>query len=318
MRSTAAVVVVALAFGVAAPVRGETEAEKDGRELFHAANRQFKAQDYVGALELFRAAHAKLKSPKLFLSIGTTLRRLGRDVEAADAYDRFLREAKPDRGTRVEVESALAELDAHLGRLRLSASAPGAKLAVDGRTVGESPAEVVVRVTPGEHEVTATRPGLSPARATVTVAAGALLSVTLRPEAAPASAPAPAPASAPAPLLAVPRADSPSFARRHRVSLVLGVTAVVLAGVGTGLGASTASSYSDMARTCAGTVTGCAKADVDSAKDRALVTNIMFAAAGAAAVTAVVYYLFVERRRERPGRLTLGPVLGGAGLVGRY
>jgi hypothetical protein len=213
MKTLPRVLVCLMTLLVAAPPAwGDARAEREARALFREANRLFKANDFVSALEMFRASYAKHPSPKIFLNIGTTLRHLGREAEAADAYERFLREAAPDKKTRGEVEKVLGELDGRLGKLRFEVNEPGARVLVDGKQVGESPRVPVVRVDPGSHVVTAEKQGLQPALETLTVEAGATRTVTLRlvavappptertPDAAPGgAAPRPAPEVKPSP-----------------------------------------------------------------------------------------------------------------------
>jgi hypothetical protein len=146
------------------------------------------AGDHARALEEFRAAYADWQNPKILLNIGTTLRALGRDAEAANAYARYLREPGADQERAAEAKAVLDEIDPHVGRLDIVLADPDAQLLVDGtRSVEWHPSEPL-RVAPGSHEITARKQGLPPAVVSVSVAAGERRSLELTPK--PAAQPA--------------------------------------------------------------------------------------------------------------------------------
>jgi hypothetical protein len=163
----ASIVVTLLALGH--PARAETAAEQEARALFREGNRRLEAQDYPAALELFRKAYARSPNPKILLNLGTTLRSLGREAEAADAYDRYLADPQADPKRRREVEKLVREIDAQVGRLRVTVNEPGARVLLDGRRIGESPALIVVRADPGTRTVVAEKAGFRIAAAPVAV-----------------------------------------------------------------------------------------------------------------------------------------------------
>jgi hypothetical protein len=202
MGGAALALAVLLAAGT---VHADARAEREARALFKEANRLLREKDYVAALDMYRAAYGRWPNPKILLNIGTTLRNLGRDAEAADAYERYLVDGKPDAKRRTEVQAILKEITARLGKLRIEVNEPGARVLVDGKVVGESPQAITKRVEPGTHTVVAEKQGYPAAAATVQIAAGQERVVELRlvqpgppsPTPTPTPTPGPPPKAAP-------------------------------------------------------------------------------------------------------------------------
>jgi hypothetical protein len=174
----ATVGITLLTLGTAA--YAETQAEQEARTLFREGNKRLEAQDFPAALELFRQAYERSPNPKILLNLGTTLRSLGREAEAADTYDRYLADPQADPKRRHEVEKLVREIDKRVGRVRIAVNEPGARVLLDGRSVGESRALLVVRADPGRRAVVAEKTGFRTAAATVAVAAGGEHSVDLK------------------------------------------------------------------------------------------------------------------------------------------
>ena len=79
-------IVAALCFATVAQADSQTEA----RALFKEGNRLLDAGDYVGALDMFKGAYSRWPNVKILLNLGTALRQLGRNVEAAEHYEKYL------------------------------------------------------------------------------------------------------------------------------------------------------------------------------------------------------------------------------------
>ncbi len=156
----------------AAPARADDAAERRARAMFKEATRLYDLADFNGALDLYRQAYGEWPNVKILLNIGTTLRQLGRNAEAVDAFEKYLADPGADAKKRASVESMLAELERKVAKLRIEVNEPGARILVDGSYVGESPGTRVVRVDPGSHAVVAEKSGVPPAVSTVTVKAG--------------------------------------------------------------------------------------------------------------------------------------------------
>jgi hypothetical protein len=178
---------------VAGTVQADAKSEREARALFKEANRLLAEKDFVAALDMFRAAYNRWPNPKILLNIGTTLRSLGRDAEAADAYEKYLREGKPDPKRKAEVDAILKELSTRLAKLRIEVNEPGARVLVDGKVVGESPQAITLRVEGGTHTIVAEKQGYPAAAATVQIAAGQERVVELRLVQSGSAAPPPGP-----------------------------------------------------------------------------------------------------------------------------
>ncbi len=204
----------AMALALAAPAGAvPTErARREARAMLKAGNEAFEKGDYQAALELYQSAQQRSESGKLFLNIGTALRKLGREVEAAGAYERYLREVVDvPADKRKEVESELADIDGRVGHLRVDASESGATIVIDASTVGLSPLAAPLRWPAGKHTVRASKQGFSGAEREVTVAPGEQVTVGLVLEAersAPSTVPPIAPATTLTPAVALPPSPS--------------------------------------------------------------------------------------------------------------
>src|SRR6185295_5080845 len=91
----------------AAPVADKV----DARALMQSGLKLYAAQDYLGALAVFRTAYTRFPSAKILINIGTTLIKLDRKADAANTYQRYLDSPDADRARRPEVITAIAELD---------------------------------------------------------------------------------------------------------------------------------------------------------------------------------------------------------------
>ncbi len=163
----------------------------DAKALVQSGVKLLKQKDYLGALAVFRDAYQRFPSVKLLLNIGTTLKLLGRNAEAANAYQQYLDAPDADPARRAEVNDVLATLDRVLGRLELGVSAP--KAGAGASTAAAPSLEVSVnggewlplsraklwRVDPGPYKVAARQAGFVDAEASGQIGAGELTNVRL-------------------------------------------------------------------------------------------------------------------------------------------
>ena len=144
------------------------------------------------ALELFREAFALFPEPAYLYDIGVEYQALGRDVEALDAYARFLADPKnTPRGLVNHASELQAELEKRLGAIELRGEPLGAEIDVDDEPRGTTPLRAPMRSKAGVHRLTLRRPGFEPFRAEVQVPEGGSVFVDV-PALAP-SGPPPAP-----------------------------------------------------------------------------------------------------------------------------
>jgi hypothetical protein len=171
------VILAALCFTVTV---AKADGQSEARALFKEGNRLLDAGDYVGALDMFRGAYSRWPNVKILLNLGTALRQLGRNVEAAENYEKYLNDSGADQAKKPQVEAILKEISSRLGKLRIEVNEPGARVVVDGRPVGGSPQSFTLRVEPGSHSVVAEKEGYPLSAATVSVGAGEERAVELR------------------------------------------------------------------------------------------------------------------------------------------
>jgi hypothetical protein len=269
--------------------------------------------DYLGALEKFDAAYAAYPSSKILFNIGQTNRLLGRPLEAREAYQRFLDEVpNASREDRSDAQTWLERLQNALGQITVVCQIDGADISVDGKAVGKAPLTRPVWVTPGRHQVTATKSGECPMLDTVDVAAGGQDKAELRPLHGPL-------------LGLVSRSDlaatsKPDSAREgwwlgRKWTWVAGGSTVVLAGAATIVGLSMKSRFDDLKGSCGRASPdqlGCSNSEIDSVHTRMVTANVLWGLAGAAAITTgVLFYL-----EGRP--VAVAPMAGAAtGMVAR-
>ena len=142
---------------------GAVRAETEQGEEAHAAARTlaqegallFEMADFQGSLDKFKQAYDRFPSPKLFLNVGQALRGLSRNVEALEAFERFLAEAT-DAGPEYQAQAIaqVVELKGKLARLAIACNRPGAVVTIDGDKRCAIPLEKPLAVEPGAHQVT--------------------------------------------------------------------------------------------------------------------------------------------------------------------
>jgi hypothetical protein len=144
---------------------------------------------------------------------------LGRAVEAADAYDQYLKQGGSSVGAerRQEVRAELDRQLARIGTIAVHTSPEGADVRIDGKLVGKTPLAAPPRVNEGRHTVEAILVGYVPQARDVDVvgrssAALELALVAAAPAAAPPVAAAAAAAATPAPPPEAPKEAAPPAA----------------------------------------------------------------------------------------------------------
>ncbi len=154
---------VALLFGVlvtlgGSDARASDELKAKAQELLSDGNKLAAAGDYGLALVKFRTAYELYPSPKLLLNIGTSLRQIGRNAEAAETYETYLDHPEADADRADELRDILDDLDALVGRLNVTVKERGARVSLDGKILRDL-GDGAIRVDPGEHTLTAEKSG---------------------------------------------------------------------------------------------------------------------------------------------------------------
>jgi hypothetical protein len=168
------VALMALAAAVPAAAQEPTDAEMEtARAHFERGVELVGQEQWEQALAEFTASVDVMPTAPGLLNVGVCQRRLGRNLEAQRAFERFMTEfgATAEEVDRQDAEAQLGELRGMLGRILVEADA-GSELTVDGRPAGTAPLAGAIFVEPGEHTVAAQRVGREPLSERVTVAAG--------------------------------------------------------------------------------------------------------------------------------------------------
>jgi hypothetical protein len=208
-------IVVALLETVGGAQADEQDPKEIARGRVREGNTLYDQGRHEEALGRYREAYAAYPSPKILFNVGQTLLRLGRDVEAAAAFDRFLADGKDTAPElRQEAEKTLAGLKARVAFVLVSAEPEGAELTIDSHDHGRTPLPRAVAVAPGRHQIVLTKPGWTPFVYRIEARAGEETRVEARltpvsPEAAPNARRETAPPP-PLPAARVPPARAPS------------------------------------------------------------------------------------------------------------
>lgn len=179
----------ALALAQPAPAPAPTGDKTDARALMSSGLKLFAAKDYLGALAVFKEAYDRFPSSKILLNIGTTLEALGRDAEAANAYQRFLDAADADTSKKAAVEKELGELDARLAIVEIKASLADAELQIGDEQPHPATELTRYRVEPGKVTVHVHKTHFQPYEKTLDLVAGQTTSLSVDLVAVPEVAP---------------------------------------------------------------------------------------------------------------------------------
>ncbi len=157
IRRALAVVLLVLALIATSSARAQKADPKKRAALvlLTQGNALFGKGDYQGALDLFRQAYATFPSPNILPNIGTALKALGRKIEAADTYQKYLDSGGGREATRKEAQQALTELDRNIAKLKIQCDSTRAEVFVNARSLGPCENVMVVRVADGKRRVRA-------------------------------------------------------------------------------------------------------------------------------------------------------------------
>jgi hypothetical protein len=135
------------------------------RSLATQGKDAFDAQDYARAADLLRRAYALVPAPTIALYEGQSLTRLGRLVEAEEAFMRAMRTPldaqSPEqfRNAKRDAEVELSALQPRIPKVTIvvndpGASAPNLAVALDGKAVKNALLGVEMPIDPGDHVLT--------------------------------------------------------------------------------------------------------------------------------------------------------------------
>ena len=216
------------------------------RSLAGEGKEAFDAKNYARAVDLFHRAFALVPAPTIALYEAQALVKLGRLVEAEEAYMRAVRtklDAHASEQFRVAVQDAereLGELQPRIPKATIVVTGPGAAAAelvveLDGKPLQAAVLGVGMPVDPGKHVVLAVADGGEPAIVNFEISEKEQRRLEIQPLPGKPGTNAPARA-APAPVAPPPDTRPPPAPRRtwqKPVAIVAG--GVGMAGLATGI-----------------------------------------------------------------------------------
>jgi hypothetical protein len=182
--------VAALLLSSAARSEQDDATKATARDLAQRAAIAYDSNDYQTAQDLFRRAYALVPAPTLSVREARALEKLGRWVEAVEAYVRTLRsELGPDapevfEKAQREAREELARLRPRVPRLKVvlegAAASRSVIVTLDGRPLRPALIGVDTLADPGQHTVDAAAPDGKHSTEVVTLAEAESKTVVLR------------------------------------------------------------------------------------------------------------------------------------------
>ncbi|WP_437531682.1 PEGA domain-containing protein [Sorangium sp. So ce726] len=326
----------------AAPANADAVTRAD--ESFRRGLRLYSDKKYVEAEAELQSAWELNPTFDVAYNLGNTKYQLKKYREAAEHLSFALRNwplVKTVAKLKPTAEQRLAESRAQVGALRVTASAAGAEVLVDGKAVGRAPLEGEVFVEPGEHQIEARLEGYAPVSQAVKSAKGetadvGLAMVPVKSEGATAAGTTEGGGSAGAgargPVAGPPVVPQPVPEKRNWVPVIaLGAASAVGLGVGIGTTVASNNASDDARKQTAEIVQGgaqCVKpqpswvgrceqvqSDLSRADTLGNVARVAYIASGVLAIGAVTYVLWPKSKRSEPVIALPTMHSGGAGFA---
>lgn len=189
VRFGAAILVPVLASTLASPHLARAADDRAAAKALAATAATLAKQErYQEAIELYEKAYGLDPDPVLLFNIAYLYEKQGKLFEAVRGYELTL-DAETSAPQRRDTESRLEQLRPRApGRLALDGTPPGARVLVDGRSVGVLPTSSL-ELPAGDHELRVTSDGFLPEGRTVKLVPGRESTLTFALTAAPASPP---------------------------------------------------------------------------------------------------------------------------------
>lgn len=160
------------------------DATREARERFQAGLEHFEARRFREAIHEFELAGQLVPSADLWYNIARAHEEMSDYGRAVEYYRRYLRD-RVDPPDRERVEAHIASLEERAeaerqalrqapttGTLRITSTVPGALVAVDERSLGETPVAAPLSLPPGRHRLSVRGEGYVPFESEVQVEAG--------------------------------------------------------------------------------------------------------------------------------------------------
>jgi hypothetical protein len=156
------------------------DSKVDAQSLMQSGVKLLEGKDYLGALAVFKTAYERFPGAKILLNIGTTLKLLGRDADAANAYQRYLDARDTDPKRRPEIEKLIAKIDKTVGRYDITPTPSNAESSIDDDDWLHAIHGGSWRVAPGRHSLTVKAAGYETKTKSVQVGAGEAITLEIQ------------------------------------------------------------------------------------------------------------------------------------------
>ncbi|WP_050430614.1 PEGA domain-containing protein [Chondromyces crocatus] len=301
------------AFAQEAPSKAAVE---EAKQRFQRGRELYEENDFQAALVELRRAYELAPTFRLLYDIGQVYYQLQDYPNALKTFTKFLQDGRSEISSqqRDEVQREIDKLKGRVGTLRITASRPGAEIAVDDVPIGKAPLAEPVLVRPGRRKVGATLSGFSPVTKTVEIAGLEALDVSLEL----AEPKGEGGVQAPEQSDASPGAPSqPSSGGGSALPTAMWITTGALAAATTvtGVLALTASSDQSTKLDTMGVSVQDLQSGGDKVKTFALATDILLGATVVAAAVSV-YVTVTAAKKPETVRVGVGP--GSLSVMGRF
>lgn len=244
-------------------IAGPAEDRATARELFREGVAAADKGDCATAIDRLERAESLFHAPPHLQHLGRCYAKLGRLVDAAEAWRKLTYETLPPNAPAVfrdavaEAQTELPKIEPRLARLtiRASESYPNLTIDVDGKPWPNAALDVPRVIDPGSHVIKARANGYKPQETTVELAEGGSQSVTLKLEAGDPSlvgTATPPTAGSGAPTVAPTAPPPPTSSPLKTIGLVVGGVGIAAGAAGVVTGLMSRSQKSDLDRDCLG------------------------------------------------------------------
>jgi len=153
--------------------------QNPAREAYIDAESLAKIGKFKEAIARYEEAYRLAPRAMILFHMGAIYEEWGKYDDAIAMYKRYLDEAGPQDEERQLAEERVTGIREELSRtgLYIDASAAGAEVLVDGVSVGRTPIEKPISVTPGNHKVLVRKEGLEEYNTLVVVPIGKVTGV---------------------------------------------------------------------------------------------------------------------------------------------
>jgi hypothetical protein len=289
--------------------------------------------DFEKARDLFHRAYSLVPAPTIALYEGRSLAKLGRLVQAQEAYLRAVRtpisadSPEPFRKAVHEAESEETALEPRIPKVTLVVAGPGAEgpelsVSVDGEPTKAELLGVEMPINPGPHVILAAAKGGEQARVAFSINEREVKSVDVKVPAAKLDAPPKVVVTRPP----APPPDKPVASRSTwQKPAAFAAGGLGIAGLATGIitGSMAASRYSDAKSECPNRrcVEGSAGQDkLDSFRSLRTVSTIGYIVGGVGLAASVTLFVLAPSSAHAEGSASAGIWLGSnsAGVMGAF